>query len=161
MRRTVLDDLFRVGDTPYGKGLFAARRFSKGRLIAEVTGEVIDDEDYSSSYCIDLGGTFSLEPGEPYRYLNHSCEPNCCLVYSEEDEPPAQIWLESILPIAAGEQLTIDYAWPANAAIPCGCGARLCRGWIVDPDELNLLDSPQPKQSKGFTDSGSSPAVPI
>lgn len=126
-----------------------------------VTGEVIDDEHYSSSYCIDLGDTFSLEPGEPFRYLNHSCEPNCCLVYLEEDEPPAEIWLETIRPIAAGDQLTIDYAWPANAAIPCGCGARRCRGWIVDPAELKQLKSAQDRKTKGLTSQGDPSALPI
>ncbi|WP_222434820.1 SET domain-containing protein [Blastopirellula retiformator] len=155
-----MDNLFQVGDTPYGKGLFAARAFRKRTLLAMVTGEVIDDEHYSSSYCIDLGGTFSLEPGEPFRYLNHSCEPNCCLVYHEEDEQPAEIWVETIRPIAMGDQLTIDYAWPANAAIPCGCGASQCRGWIVDPEELNLLNPPQNPTPKGLTDNGDASAMP-
>lgn len=148
----ILDDLVRIEETPYGKGLFAVCDFSKYHLICEVQGEIIDDVDYSSSYCIDLGGTFSLEPGEPYRYLNHSCEPNCCLVYDEEDvTPPSRIWVETIRYIEAGDQLTIDYAWPANAAIPCGCGAVRCRGWIVDRAELKLLKTTQHYSPQDFT----------
>ncbi|UUO09054.1 SET domain-containing protein-lysine N-methyltransferase [Blastopirellula sp. J2-11] len=158
---TILNDLFQIAETPYGKGLFASRDFTKYHLIAEVLGEVIDDDDYSSSYCIDLGGTFSLEPGEPFRYLNHSCEPNCCLVYDEDEaEPPARIWVETIRYIEAGDQLTIDYAWPANAAIPCGCGTRSCRGWIVDRAEVNLLKPTQHVSSKDFTKSTAAPVLP-
>ncbi len=41
--------------------------------------------------------------------------------------------------VHAGEELTIDYGWPAEVAIPCLCGSRHCRGWIVDPDEVELL----------------------
>ena len=42
---------------------------------------------------------------------------------------------------SSGEELTIDYAWPANAAIVCRCGAGTCRGWIVSPEELSdVLD---------------------
>jgi hypothetical protein len=58
----------RVGDVPYGRGVFATQSFSKGELVSVVEGQVIDDADYSSDYCMDLGGTLSLEPGSPRRH---------------------------------------------------------------------------------------------
>jgi SET domain-containing protein len=48
--------------------------------------------------------------------------------------------MQTIRPINAGEELLIDYCWPADAAIPCRCGALGCRGWIVDPAERHLIE---------------------
>ena len=49
-----------------------------------------------------------------------------------EDDADAEIWVESIQDIMLNEELTIDYAWPADRAVKCLCGKPLCRGWIVD-----------------------------
>ena len=63
----------------------------------------------------------------------------------ESDEPSfandsdAEIWVESIQDILPNEELTIDYAWPADRAAKCLCGKPQCRGWIVDPAERELL----------------------
>jgi len=77
----------------------------------------------------------------PFRYLNHSCQPNCELFSWETDDSPphVRLCLQSLMPIEPGKELTIDYAWPADAAIPCVCGAAGCRGWIVSQEELVLL----------------------
>lgn len=133
-----------IADTQVGKGVFAARDISSGVEIGRVTGTVIDDPNYSSNYCIDLGGPLSLEPGEPFRFLNHSCEPNCELVYYEADPaggwPLPTIFVETIARVHRGDQLTIDYGWPADNAIECLCGAATCRGWVVDPAELDAVN---------------------
>ena len=47
-----------------------------------------------------------------------------------------EMWLETLREIAPGEQLTIDYAWPDDRAIPCLCGSKNCRGWIIAPELL-------------------------
>ena len=52
-----------------------------------------------------------------------------------------EIWIEAIAEINPGDQLTIDYGWPADSAIPCRCGAINCRGWIVAEEELELMYS--------------------
>jgi hypothetical protein len=83
-----------------------------------------------------------LDPAAPLRFVNHSCDPNCELFYWEGDaENPQEdrLWMQTIRPIAAGAELSIDYSWPADAAIPCRCGTPQCRGWIVDPAELHLM----------------------
>jgi hypothetical protein len=142
-----LSALVVVGDTPVGRGVFAVRRFAKDDVIAEVAGQLILDPDYSSHYCVDLGGSVSLEPDPPFRFLNHSCEPNCELFqWSDEegddcdiDNDPPQLWIAALRTIRPGEELTIDYAWPADVAIRCLCKAPKCRGWIVDPEELPLV----------------------
>lgn len=199
----------RVGRTTYGLGVFSFALISKGTPIGRVPGRLIHDPDYGSDYCISAGEGSVLEPGAPFCYLNHSCEPNCQLMQyvreevdeeedlevgelsedemdlddeedgeefeddecffgdgaaSEleeeldedadgdgegdddenepffEDDADAEIWVESTRDIYPGEELTIDYAWPADRAARCLCGSPSCRGWIVDPEELHLIE---------------------
>jgi SET domain-containing protein len=126
-----------------GRGVFATSSLEAEELIGEVRGRIIDDPDYSSDYCIDLGKSAVMEPDEPFCLLNHSCEPNCELILwgyrVRNGRSYARVWLQTLCPIAAGQQLTIDYGWPASAAIPCRCGSVRCRGWIVNPEELPEL----------------------
>lgn len=138
-----VDELVRVGQAAYGKGVFARRRLTKGTILGEVTGEVIIDEDYSSNYCIDLGGPRRLEPAAPFRFINHACDPNCRFLWYQpnpaRNQPHGTIWVEVLKLIEPGEQLSVDYSWPADSAIPCGCRTPKCRGWIVNPAELSSL----------------------
>jgi SET domain-containing protein len=132
------NELVRIDDTHKGRGVFAAMAIEPGQMIGEVRGVVIDDPDYDSEYCIELDETQVLEPDSPFAYVNHCCEPNCTFIWMDSDVGTV-IFLEAIDPIAVGEELTIDYAWPADSAIPCLCGSDECRGWVVDEDELELL----------------------
>ena len=85
------------------------------------------------------------------------CDPNCQFVkYDTEAEGKivgAEIWLETIRPIAVDEQLTIDYAWPAGGAILCGCESDNCRGWIVAEEELDQLPLVEDAESEAVQDS--------
>jgi SET domain-containing protein len=135
----------RVGPSSHGLGVFSLRPFVADDLVGPIQGEIVENPQYGSDYCIDLGDQ-SLEPLPPFRYLNHSCQPNCALVvYDEDDEQGAtrisSVWLEILCEIAPGEQMTIDYAWPAEAAIPCQCGTASCRGWIVSKEGLDEVVS--------------------
>jgi hypothetical protein len=137
-----------LGDTPppvdvrparFGLGVFARRAIVEDEIIGEVTGTIIHKVGYGSEYCIDLDPGRVLEPDGPFRYVNHSCDPNCEIFSWDEvdgDITPDRIWLTALRVVQPGEELTIDYAWEAEAAIPCGCGSENCRGWIVDEMEL-------------------------
>lgn len=135
----------RVGPAHVGLGVFARRAFQRRAVITQIRGDVIDDPDYGSSYCMALDESRSLEPRAPLRFLNHSCEPNCQLVsYTSWDGDAGRfqhtLFLVAGADIASGDHLTIDYAWPARHAIPCQCGSRSCRGWIVaDKERAGLL----------------------
>lgn len=128
----------------YGLGVFALRMYSAGEELGPIEGQVFQDEDYESDYCIELGEAGCIEPAAPFRFLNHSCQPNCRLLeYEVEDERGAAhsvLWLAVETLIVPGEQMTIDYAWPAEHAIPCRCGSRVCRRWIVAADQLELVE---------------------
>ena len=120
-----------------GLGVFAARRLRRGLTLGEVRGTIFHGAENATPYCIELDDERSLEPTEPFRFLNHSCSPNC-EIFSWEDEPD-RIFLHVLETIQPDEELTIDYAWAAEAAIPCLCGAQDCRGWIVDVGQLQTL----------------------
>ena len=122
----------------YGRGVFATRIFPAESLVGEVFGEIITDPEYGSQNCMDLGRYGVLEPDVPFQCLNHSCEPNCELLWELDSRRP-RVYVQTIRPIAPGEQLTLDYAWPAEEAIPCQCQSALCRGWVVAEDQRHLL----------------------
>ena len=129
-----------VGDSSIGKAVFSRLYFQAGTKIARISGTIVDNAVYGSSYCIGLDDGHALEPTPPFRFLNHSCEPNCELINWEGDCPSdCEICLHSLVAIRPGDELTIDYAWTADAAIACSCGSAACRGWIVSLDELSLV----------------------
>jgi hypothetical protein len=144
-----LKPALRVGPSRHGRGLFATRALAEDELIAQVRGRFVRGEDYGSQTCIELTPDLALEPDEPFGFLNHSCDPNCEFFSWDDDEAPQErfrVWLAALRPIAQGEELTIDYAWEADAAIPCDCGSTHCRGWIVDPDELLLVEGEEEEE---------------
>lgn len=139
----------RIEETSVGKGVFAQRAMRADVVVGEIFGDVLDEHPADPSYCMELQSGRLLEPGAPLRFVNHSCEPNCELFYwvDEESDAPIEdrLWLQTIRSISAGEEMTIDYCWPADAAIRCCCQSTSCRGWIVDPDEYDQLPTSQPK----------------
>jgi hypothetical protein len=170
----------RIGRTRVGRGVFATKRIVDGSCVGEISGRVISDDEYVSRYSFDLNDGTQLEPEYPFRFVNHSCEPNCAFETflfpskpthastkshfeqgtaaphyrsqprgrADENTSPQtatfrKLLLFAICDIAIGQELTIDYCWPASFAIPCHCQAPLCRGWIVAPKELaQLIDPP-------------------
>ena len=129
-----------VKESELGNAVYAVCRFQADVQISEITGTVIDDPDYGSDYCMECGEGRSLEAAPPFRFLNHSCDPNCELIIWEGETPSDwNLCLHSIKVIEPGDELTIDYAWPVGAAIPCLCRSEKCRGWIVAETELPLI----------------------
>jgi len=141
-----LSQLVEVNETHVGRGVFARRKLKAGMVLGEIQGQIFPVEPADPSYCMELPSGMVLEPAAPLRFLNHSCDPNCELFYWFDEEDGSlqedRLWLQTIRSINAGDELLIDYCWPADAAIPCRCGVPDCRGWIVDPEELHLLPHP-------------------
>jgi SET domain-containing protein len=130
--------------SPNGKGVYAQKGIKKDAVIGKVSGDITTSDDVDPRYLMELDGDNLLIPKGTFRYLNHSCNPNCEL-FCWEDEPldPATgtrpLFVSATRSIAKGKQLTIDYGWPAEFAIPCNCKSKQCRGWIVDKKELAKL----------------------
>jgi hypothetical protein len=137
-------EVVRVVFNHLGRAVLGNCYFEAGETIAEIRGTIVEDPDYSSDYCFDLDKGRSLEPSSPFRFLNHSCEPNCEIFMWEHelDQQDALLLIGARQAIEPGHELTIDYAWPATSAIPCLCNVESCRGWIVAKEELGDLRRP-------------------
>ncbi len=149
MKDQVVFDGLRIDQAKYGLGVYATKSFAADEFVGQVHGSVICDPDHSSEYCIALTDRVCLEPVAPFRFLNHSCEPNCILWQLEVEDIRAVSSAPSpggdAQPIIAGEQLTIDYA-SAPERDPRHCGSPTCRGWIVDEHELKNLPEQGPQR---------------
>ncbi len=142
-KRTRLDRV-RIGSTTNcGEGVFSLALIKGGQAIGRVFGDV-KPSNYRSDYCVEFGNKV-LEPFAPYRFLNHSCEPNCQFIewriedgLSELSVPIVELWVHALRDIQPDEELTIDYGWDWKSAIPCKCGAPNCRGWICKEEDLDI-----------------------
>ena len=136
-------DAIKLGDTPYGLGVFASKKIKGGMPVGKIEGEFHPDKKYDSEYAMSFNDG-ALEPEEPYRFVNHSCEPNCELVelvVADQNSGKVfhELWIYALTDIKRGEQLTLDYAWPYTDAIECQCGSPNCRGWIVAANEVEKV----------------------
>jgi hypothetical protein len=66
-------------------------------------------------------------------FINHSCDANC-----ETSEVRGRVWIKSIRPIAAGEEITYDYCLydGGDDEAICNCGAKKCRGTMYSREEI-------------------------
>lgn len=136
-------DTVRIEATSTGKGVFAVRPYPETAVIGEITGDVVHNRPHGSDYAFDLEEGLQLEPNEPFRYVNHSCDPNCEFDWIDEQQADGQriarLYLIAARNIYPDEQLTIDYNWPASMAITCDCRSPLCRGWVVAEDQVGIV----------------------
>ena len=131
-----------------GLGVFATAPIKARHAVGRVLGE-IKEPSLGTRYCVAYGDDKIIEPVDPYRFLNHTCDPNCELIEwtivnpddplnKEKSEPLLEIWVHAIRDVDVGEELTIDYGWDWRSAIKCLCGSPNCRGWICRIDQLEL-----------------------
>jgi uncharacterized protein len=142
-----------VRKTVMGRGVFATQKFRKNQVIGRMHGTVIPGEDYDPNYVVDLGKWGVLDPHAPFRYMNHCCSPNAALIEyaSETPKTAPTMWVEALRTIQVGEQISIDYSWPLDAAIPCLCGDANCRGWVVSEVDAKKLKRLAAKQAAAST----------
>jgi len=121
----------------HGTGGFAKMDIASGVQVIEYTGERITKDEslrrcesgngsiFSMGEESDLDGNVS---GNPARFLNHNCEPNC-----EAERIGQHIWIIAKRDIRAGEELTFNYGYDLQDyhEHPCRCGATKCAGYIV------------------------------
>lgn len=141
----------------HGKGVFAATDIAAGTRLIEYEGRLLTHAQSDRQYAgdADTGHTFLFTLNEHYvidgsregnsaRWINHGCDPNCEAVLLEDpggDPRRDRIVIESIRPIAQGEELTYNYGIvldvPHTAAMKriwaCRCGAPQCSGTLLQP----------------------------
>jgi SET domain-containing protein len=125
-----------------GYGVVAIRPFAKDELIAEVDGVAWRDEDgVDDRYSLWIDDGLYFDMVDQTRWINHSCDPNAGVetgVRAGREGQGEEVWARIVArrPIAAGEEIAYDYAFPAHLAEPCRCGSPRCRGMIIDEDAL-------------------------
>lgn len=135
----------------HGTGVYAIAPIKKGTRIIEYLGERISHGEADSRYELkgdDDGHTFLFIAsnrtvidagvnGNDARFINHSCAPNCETVIEN-----SRVFIDAIRNIKPGEELGYDYqlTWestddPAELALyACRCGAKKCRGTMLDEE---------------------------
>jgi len=116
-----------------GRGIFAAETLPARRKLGEVTGRIRPLRASLKTvatqkriYLVDLGRAQALDcsEGNVFRFLNHSCQPNCYL-----RQCGLKLEVYSLLKIKTGEELTIDYIeTPHRHGMTCRCKLPGCRG---------------------------------
>jgi uncharacterized protein len=125
-----------------GRGLFAIERIDAGEIVAVkgghivTTGQLQDLPDPLPNSEIQIADGLHLVALSPEEYepvmlfINHSCEPNVGLA--------GNIVYVAMRDVAAGEELTIDYAlfddYDGQEIMSCHCNTASCRGVIDGHD---------------------------
>jgi len=140
-------------------GVFAEEAIPARKKVIEYTGEKISNAegarrwDPRRSYAFELNAWWQLDGaigGSGAEFINHSCEPNLRTRILR-----GHILYFSVRPIAAGEELTVDYHYDHDIArLPCTCGAPTCRGTMnVLPPKKNAKRMPATRDTKPRTHS--------
>lgn len=149
----------------HGRGVYAIAPIKKGTRVMEYLGERISHGEADARYekkGDDDGHTFLFiasnrtvidagVDGNDARFINHSCNPNCETVIEN-----SRVFIDSIRSIKTGEELGYDYqlTWestddPAELALyACRCGARKCRGTMLDKEPTDKREADKKKAKK-------------
>jgi hypothetical protein len=117
-------------------GVYAEEKIPARRNVIEYLGELVNPvESYrrrkerAETYFFKLDEFWHIDGsvgGSGAEFINHSCDPN--LRWRRHD---GRILCQSVRPIAAGEELTLDYHFSHQAPkVLCQCGSPRCRGTI-------------------------------
>jgi hypothetical protein len=148
----LLEGLRVIHSKIHGYGVITTRAFTAGETVCFGDGVLYQaDAEFDDTYALILPGEDSGQ-GDPLfwdlacqtRWFNHSCDPNSD-VHSKWDhaENTMRAWWVARRDIPIGEEITYDYAFVAEVAEACHCGAASCRGLIVDDDPENLANLPE------------------
>ena len=148
----LMDGLRVVASSIHGYGVVTTRRFVKDELVSFGDGVLYDEHAvFDDTYALVLPGE-DAGRGEllfwdltcQTRWFNHSCAPNTEVLSRWDHEAQTiRAWWVALRDIEVGEEITYDYAFIADVAEPCACGAPSCRGLIVDDDPANLAKLPE------------------
>lgn len=119
-----------------GKGVFGLIGFRHGQRVGELWGEVISVSEglrrarrRRRIAIVELDEALAIDAAKsdsPFRYVNHSCEPNTMLRRGD-----GWIRFYARRHISPCEELTCDYGESYHEGkLPCLCGSRMCRGFI-------------------------------
>ena len=124
-----------------GRGAFATEAIAAGEVVEVKAGHILSraelealpdalqESEIGIAPGLHLAATTAAELDDVMLFLNHSCEPNVGV--------RGNVVFVAMRDIAAGEELTIDYAMIDDHDDPpmrCRCGADSCRHEITGSD---------------------------
>lgn len=119
-----------------GRGIFAGEDIPKGEVAFILKGQIIrlsprtKEESMKFPDAIGMKEGIWLDPVPPFKYINHSCEPNLGM----KDETS----FVALRDIREGEELTFDYSISEHSLweMECNCGSKDCRKIIKSVEYL-------------------------
>ena len=128
--------LVTVHDSKFGKGIFATENISKGSPIMAIHGERLNFSDSLElgdweSYCLQVGIDSYIIAEPPFRFSNHSCDPNAGI--------NSKLELFALRSIGKSEEIVWDYSssmLERHWTMRCHCGSLTCRRLVTDFDFL-------------------------
>ena len=149
----------------HGRGVFAAKRISKGTRVIEYLGDRIthkqaddryedhdENDNHTFLFIVDKRTVIDAGVGgNDARFINHSCDGNCTSVIEQR-----RVFIESTREIAKGEELGYDYEIGREKDDPdnvdeifaCRCGTAKCRGTMLYPAEKPVKKKAKKKAAK-------------
>lgn len=123
----------------HGTGVFATEPIAEGADVIEYVGESIglaeamrrefDPGFEHGRYIFKVRDDVFIDGsrgGNISRFVNHSCEPNCFIRHEGD-----RAWIVAGRDIAAGGELSFDYAYDVPVPEQCRCGSARCRGTMT------------------------------
>lgn len=123
-----------------GRGIISTQDIKKNGFVGYIQGPIkhkVNSGEKDSKAHPDWVGfkkNYWIDPQPPFKYINHSCEPNCGLSGTKT--------FRALKNIKAGEELTFDYStseidtnWVLD--YECKCGSKTCRKTIRSIQSLS------------------------
>lgn len=117
-----------------GDGIFAHENIKTGEFIDYIKGPIKHVNTISEGVSLDnpdwvgFKKNYWIDPLPPFKYINHSCDPNCGIRGTKT--------VVAMKNIKEGEELTMDYAitecdtlwnFKIQTGSFCKCGSKKCR----------------------------------
>jgi SET domain-containing protein len=128
-----MEHLFLKRSKINGTGLYTKKRLRPGDRVGIIHGEIEIVRKWTPSLSkispnwIGIGRYSWINTKEsPFRYINHSCEPNTYIIGKRT--------VVALKSIEAEDEVTMDYSFteadPGWSIPNCKCGSKECRGTI-------------------------------
>ena len=130
----------------HGYGVFARTDLPAGTFLAHYEGRRYTarqmergnwDDRITYLFGLSDGTTIDgAQGGNLTRHLNHACRPNCEATEVVLPKKRLALRIDTIRPVAAGEELFLDYALTIDDSVDrdayrCHCGTAECRGHMT------------------------------
>lgn len=102
-----------------GNGIFAGQNFKKHDFVGFIKGPIVrkvnksKNDSQGNPDWVGFKKDYWIDPLPPFKYINHSCDPNCGIRGTKT--------LYALRPIKIGEELTFDYST-----------SEIDTGWVLD-----------------------------